>query len=148
VTNRRKSRSGASLELQCRRIFDEEELGYSHGAVSEGAKRPDFLFPSVDAYRDSGFPSERLRMLAVKTTCKDRWRQILNETDRIPHKHLLTLQEGVSLKQWHEMQTEGVTLVVPAGLHSTYHHGVRPNLVTLEEFIRTTKASSEKDRGS
>ncbi len=43
-------------------------------------------------------------MLAVKTTCKDRWRQILNEAQRIKPKHLLTLQEGVSHRQFDEMQ--------------------------------------------
>ena len=26
-------------------------------------------------------------MLGVKTTCKDRWRQVLSEADRIPQKH-------------------------------------------------------------
>ena len=32
-------------------------------------------------------------MLAVKTTCKDPWRQILTEADHIGTKHLLTQQE-------------------------------------------------------
>jgi hypothetical protein len=56
-------------------------------------------------------------MLAAKTTCKDRWRQILNEADRIPAKHLLTLQEGVSEGQFREMNDAGVRLVVPRALH-------------------------------
>jgi hypothetical protein len=30
-------------------------------------------------------------MLGVKTTCSDRWRQVLAEADRIQLKHLLTL---------------------------------------------------------
>ena len=138
VTNRRKSRSGASLELHTRRVFDEEGLTYAHDEVSEGGKRPDFLFPHLEAYRDPTFPAAKLRMLGVKTTCKDRWRQILNEADRIPRKHLLTLQEGVSLSQWNEMQTEGVSLVVPAALHDKYHETIRPSLLTLEQFIRGT----------
>jgi hypothetical protein len=45
VTNRRKAGSGLSLELHARTIFDEEGLRYSHVEVSEGKKRPDFLFP-------------------------------------------------------------------------------------------------------
>ena len=74
-------------------------------------------------------------MLAVKTTCKDRWRQILNEADRIPNKHLLTLQEGVSENQFNEMKVAGVQLVIPAPLISSYPPSVRPHLQTLESFI-------------
>ena len=97
LLNRRKSRSGRSLELQAKAIFNEEGLTeYAHDVVSEGRKRPDFLFPSQAAYQDPSFPCAKLRMLAAKTTCKDRWRQVISEADRIDRKHLLTLQEGVS----------------------------------------------------
>lgn len=74
-------------------------------------------------------------MLAVKTTCRDRWRQILNEADRIPAKHLLTLQEGVSEGQFREMTGAGVQLVVPAKLIDAFPKSVRPHLQTLESFI-------------
>lgn len=56
-------------------------------------------------------------MLAVKTTCKDRWRQALNEANKINKIYLFTLQEGVSVAQFNEMRAEGVTLVVPSPLH-------------------------------
>ena len=74
-------------------------------------------------------------MLAVKTTCRDRWRQILNEADRIPAKHLLTLQEGVSEGQFAEMTGAGVQLVIPAKLMDSFPKSVRPHLQTLESFI-------------
>lgn len=139
VLQRRKSRSGRSLELQTRQIFLEEMLkegvNFSHQPKSDGHKKPDFLFPSEAAYQDSSFPKERLRMLAVKTTCKDRWRQITKEADRIEKKHLLTLQEGVSVNQFHEMVSSGVQLVVPKKLINSYPASVRPNLQTLESFI-------------
>lgn len=87
VLQRRKSRSGRSLELHVKAILEEEgfEEGkhFSYQATSEAGKRPDFLFPSAAAYGDPRFPGDRLRMLAVKTTCRDRWRQILNEVCRI-----------------------------------------------------------------
>lgn len=140
VTNRRKSRSGASLELHTKTIFDEEGLAYSHDEYSEGRKRPDFLFPSAEAYRNPGFPAERLQMLAVKTTCKDRWRQILNEADRVPRKFLLTLQEGVSYHQFDEMTEAGVSLVVPAPVHSSYPKQIRQHLLSLSHFIGLTRA--------
>lgn len=139
ILQRRKARSGHSLELQAREIFLEERLvegtHFAHQPVSEGGKTPDFLFPSVAAYRDDAFPADRLRMLAVKTTCRDRWRQILNEADRIPAKHLLTLQEGVSETQFAEMTQAGVQLVVPAGLTDKFPKAVQPHLQSLESFI-------------
>ena len=141
VANRRKARAGRSLEIQAKTIFLEEDLSqFAHDQISEGKKRPDFLFPSVDAYHDLNFSAEKLRMLAAKTTCKDRWRQILSEANRIPIKHLLTLQEGVSLNQFKEMEEEGVILVVPTSLHRSYPEAIRPKLKTLESFIIETKS--------
>jgi hypothetical protein len=139
ILQRRKARSGRSLELHTREIFIEERLvegvQFAHQPVSEDGKTPDFLFPSVAAYRDPSFPADQLRMLAVKTTCKDRWRQILNEADRIPAKHLLTLQEGVSETQFAEMVNAGVQLVVPAELTGKFPKAVQPHLQSLESFI-------------
>lgn len=139
ILQSRKSRAGRSLEYHASAIFEEDGLlpgeNFVHNPVIEGNKRPDFLFPSLDAYENSAFPAGRLRMLAAKTTCKDRWRQIISEADRIPIKHLLTLQEGVSEAQFTEMTQAGVRLVVPSGLHDAYPDGVRPHLITLEEFI-------------
>lgn len=139
VTNRRKSRAGRSLELHATTIFNEEGLAHSHNQISEGSKRPDFLFPSVEAYHDGSFPADKLRMLAAKTTCKDRWRQILNEASRIPEKFLLTLQEGISPAQFNEMREASVRLVVPKSLHAAYSPKIRPELLTLDAFIRQTK---------
>jgi len=139
VLQSRKSRSGNSLELHAREIMKEEGLqpdaDFTHRPVVEGGKRPDFLFPSRAAYDDLQFPADRLRMLAAKTTCKDRWRQVALEADRIPLKHLLTLQEGVSEAQFREMREAGVQLVVPTGLQSSYPNSVRPHLINFERFI-------------
>lgn len=144
VTNRRKSRSGRSFELHLKQIFDEHNLIYSHGSRTEGKKTPDFLFPSVSTYHDSSFPTNKLRMLGVKTTCKDRWRQIISEADRIPIKHLATLQEGVSVPQFEEMKLAGIRLVVPKKLHTSYPASVRPQLLTLDQFIKETVATGNK----
>jgi hypothetical protein len=143
ILQSRKSRSGNSLELHAREIMTEEGLtagaSFTHKPVIEGGKRPDFLFPSQAAYDNPHFPDAKLRMLAAKTTCKDRWRQIINEADRIPTKHLLTLQEGVSEGQFREMTEAGVQLVVPAGIHKSYPDAVKPHLMTFESFIASIR---------
>lgn len=140
VSNRRKSRSGKSLEIHLERIFTAEGLtNFSAQCVTENKKKPDFIFPSCHSYHDPVYPATRLRMLAVKTTCKDRWRQVINEADRVKNIHLFTLQEGVSEHQFSEMQKEGVTLVVPQPLHNTYPKSIRSELMSLSGFIKETK---------
>mgnify|MGYP002868622352 CR=1 FL=1 len=101
VLNRRKSRAGKSLEHHLAAIFDENHISYTAQAVTEGNKRPDFIFPSEAAYHDLSFPVQKITSLAAKTTCKDRWRQILNEADRLRDgkKYLCTLQQGISAKE-------------------------------------------------
>ncbi|KGA45602.1 Type-2 restriction enzyme EcoRII [Yersinia frederiksenii] len=140
VSNRRKSRAGRSLELHLEKIFVENNLtDFATQSVTEGNKKPDFLFPSAEAYYDIEFPSGKLRMLAVKTTCKDRWRQALSEANRIDKIHLFTLQEGVSVNQFQEMKDAGVQLVVPQPLHKKYPEAIRDELMSLSDFIQETK---------
>ena len=138
VLNRRKSRAGKSLEHHLCAIFDGNEIEYSAQAVTEGNKRPDFIFPSVEAYHDSMFPVENLTTLAAKTTCKDRWRQILNEADRLKGepKYLCTLQQGISGAQMDEMQAANVILVVPKPYIKTYPADRQDRIWTLARFIK------------
>jgi len=84
-----------------------------------------------------GYESEgrRVPALVLKTTCRDRWRQVIQEAERIPRKHLLTLQEGVSEAQFREMQAAQVQLVVPKGLVKAFPKSVQPQLQTLSQFI-------------
>ncbi|CAI1712779.1 type II restriction endonuclease [Serratia entomophila] len=140
VSNRRKSRSGKSLEMHLESIFLANDLiKFTTQSITEGKKKPDFLFPSGTDYHNPEFPTEKLRMLAVKTTCKDRWRQALNEADRIDKIHLFTLQEGVSVNQFQEMKDAGVTLIVPKPLHTKYPEKIRNELMSLSDFILETK---------
>jgi len=141
VLNRRKSRSGKSLELHLEIIFQEEGLNnFGTQCVTEGRKKPDFLFPSCQAYHDDDYPQDKLRMLAVKTTLKDRWRQVLNEADKISDIYLFTLQKGVSKAQFDEMVSERVKLVVPDELHKSYPQEIRNNLISLKAFISDIKS--------
>ena len=98
--------------------------------------KPDVIFPGKTAYDDPHFPDNNLNMLGIKTTCKDRWRQVLNEAKRIEVKHLLTLQQGISRNQLTEMQKANVVLVVPAPLHDKYPKEFRSDLITVDDFVR------------
>ncbi len=138
ILQSRKSRAGNSLELHARQIFEESGLRQdqqlSHKPKIDG--NPDFIFPSKAAYFDSHFPVASLRMLAAKTTCKDRWRQVTKEAKRLTERHLLTLQAGVTESQFAEMTEAGVRLVVPTELHNAYPPKVRTKLISFEKFIK------------
>lgn len=135
ILNRRKSRAGKSLEHHLAQIFDTFTLNYSAQATTEGKKKPDFIFPNEEAYKDMSFSENKLIMLASKTTCKDRWRQILNEADRIKTKHLFTLQQGISTNQLKEMYKYDVCLVVPKPYLTNFPREFRDKVLTLETFI-------------
>ena len=82
-------------------------------------------------------------MLGVKTTVRDRWRQVVTEADRIASKHLLTVQEGVSENQFKEMYDAGIRLVVPQSLTAHYPKSVQCYLQTLESFIADVRLLNE-----
>jgi type II restriction enzyme len=142
VLNRRKSRAGKSLENHLSAIFDGNDLVYQSQPRTEGNKHPDFLFPGEAAYHDSNYPTERLVCLGAKTTCKDRWRQVINEANRIASKHLFTLQQGISAQQLDEMESERITLVVPAPYIRTYPQAKRGSIWTLDQFIAYVKETA------
>ena len=135
MTNRRRSRSGRSLELHLEAIFEEEGLEFEAQVTTEQGKKPDFLFPSRKAYLDSSFEAANLCMLGVKTILRERWRQVQTEADRIAIKHLFTLQEGLSLSQFRQITDAKLRLVVPRRLHQRYPKDIRSKLLTLADFI-------------
>lgn len=135
VHNRRKSRAGHALENHLEWIFLENKVAFDRGVKTEHRSKPDFLFPGQHQYRNPNYAPEKLTMLGVKTTCKDRWRQVLNEAHRIPDKHLLTLQPGISEHQTREMAEASLTLVLPRQLHDTYTPAQREQMLALNEFI-------------
>ena len=141
VLNRRKSRAGKSLEHHLTTLFKGNDLKFTAQAVTEGNKRPDFIFPSEKAYHDMTFSTDKLISLAAKTTCKDRWRQVLNEADRLRsrQKFLCTLQQGISSPQLKEMQAENVVLVVPSEYITKYPQAYQKDIWSVKRFIEYVK---------
>jgi len=147
VSNRRKSRTGTSLELNLESVFLDEKIAFETQVITENRKKPDFLFPSGNAYHDSNFPGPKLHMMAAKTCCKDRWRQILNEADRISPKHLFTLQQGVSSNQLQEMKDNHVELVVPEPYLGSFPKEWRASLLTLDGFVQYITTQQKQIQG-
>jgi len=143
VLQRRKSRAGKSLELHMREILLEENFRENADFTYQpkAGNNPDFLFPSEAAYLDNAFPRKRVRMLAVKTTFKDRWRQVTEECADLPVRHLLTLQEGVSEPQFKLITDAGIRLVVPEKRIEKYAKSIRPHIMSVESFMADVRTA-------
>ena len=144
VLNRRKSRAGKSLEHHLADIFTHNKLIFEEQVVTEEKKKPDFVFPNGQCYHNLTFPGELLTVLGAKTTCKDRWRQVLNEADRVDDKYLFTLQQGISSNQLKEMQDYRLHLVVPHKYLTSFPKEYRGGICDLSTFIGMVKERQER----
>ena len=139
VNNRRKSRAGLSLENHLIALFQAQNIRFSHTPETENKSKPDFIFPSIELYRDADYPADYLTMLGAKTTAKDRWRQVLEEADRIKRKHLITLEGAISENQTNEMKSRMLQLVVPKEIQETYTAEQQSWLYSVEDFLAEVK---------
>jgi hypothetical protein len=139
IMNRRKSRAGRSMENHVAYLLREARIPHEVRPSIDGL--PDIIIPSKAAYDNPRYPTSHLFMLGVKTTCKDRWRQVTREAPRIEIKHLITIQEGVSEAQMAEMRRHQVALVVPKKLHAQYPAATRRQLLDIEGFIETVRST-------
>jgi hypothetical protein len=139
VQNRRKSRVGHALENHLEAVFQLSNVPYQRGGKTEGNSKPDFLFPSAAAYHDPEMQSPPLQMLAAKSSCKDRWRQVLAEAEKIPRKHLFTLETSISENQTDEMNAHQIQLVVPPSVAKTYTILQQQRLIGIRQFLLVAK---------
>lgn len=141
VQNRRKSRMGHSLEHHLAAVLRAHEIRHVRGTMTEHKHKPDFLFPDLETYQAAPVEGDaRLTMLGAKSTCKDRWRQVLAEAEKISRKHLLTLEPGISVPQTDQMEASSLQLVVPAPIHDSYTNAQRGWLWSVGDFITEVRA--------
>lgn len=139
VHNRRKSRVGHALENHLVAVFTTHGIRFTKNGVTENRSKPDFVFPDIASYHNLSFPEEYLTVLGVKSTCKDRWRQVLAEANRVKNKHLFTLEPGISEFQTAEMASSGLQLIVPTEIHVTYTPAQQKQLLSLTDLIGLLK---------
>ncbi|MGQ9807620.1 MAG: type II restriction endonuclease [Armatimonadota bacterium] len=132
VLQRRKARAGKSLEHHVDFLLSARNVPHEVQPDLQG--RPDVIIPSASAYLD---PQQRSRtaLLAIKTSCRDRWRQVLQEAPGTGGRYLLTLQPGITRAQVEEILSAGIKLVVPKPLHSCYEKAVRTRLLSVRNFL-------------
>lgn len=147
VQNRRKSRAGYALGHHVEALLEAHSIPHKREATTEKRNGPDFLFPDEARYHDTHWSADRLLMLGVKTSCKDRWRQVLAEADRIERKHLLTLEPGISPTQTDEMRKEKLQLVLPRPLHGSYRPAQQAEIAGVAEFLELARAVGAETHG-
>jgi len=138
IMNRRKARAGRALENHFEYLLKRAAIPHVIRPSTVDGK-PDIIIPSVAAYEDRRYPNDKLFMVGVKTTCKDRWRQVLNEAKRIQNKYILTTQQGISTKQLKEMKDAHVQLIVPADLHTKYPPRSEMKLLPVDGFLQAIR---------
>ena len=143
VQNRRKSRMGLSLQNHLSNVFISKNIRFDSQKTTEGNNKPDFIFPGILAYRNPEYQDEYLTMLAAKSTCKERWRQILTEANRITVKHLCTLDQLLTIEQIDEMTTQNVQLVIPISIANLYNNQLRNRMTSVTSFIETVQEKQE-----
>lgn len=136
VQNRRKSRMGHSFQNHLAAVFDIFNIRYDAQVITENNKKPDFIFPGKSEYKDTIFDINFLTVLAAKSSCKDRWPQILPEAERIKQKHLVTLEPAISEKQTETMQQSNVQLIVPGKIRESYTDLQQKWIWSLNDFIQ------------
>lgn len=140
---RRKSRAGTAFENQLAALFDARGIQYSAQAYTEGKSKPDFIFPSIEDYKNPGFDMTRLTMLGAKTTIKERWRQVLDEANRIEYKHLVTLEPAVSEDYTKAMEKDKLQLVVPKPIFPTFTEKQQSWLMSIADFCELVEQRQE-----
>ena len=65
--------------------------------------------------------------------------QVTREAPRIKHKHIITMQKGISGRQLDEMARLDVSLIVPEKLHKEYPREGRDALLTVGTFVKSLK---------
>lgn len=128
----RKSRAGSTYEWMIKDLFKTLKYPFAEQQIINGA--PDFLMPSREHYDKN--PMDCI-IFTVKTTLRERWRQIVTEGTRGLGFFLATIDKKVSESQLAEMLKNRIYLVVSSDLKSQVSHYQKAvNVISFEQFFR------------
>jgi hypothetical protein len=143
IQQSRRSRRGQSLQNHFAAILRAERLRFSEQCATERGETPDFIFPGCVEYHDPEYPDESLRMVACKTTAKERWRQVLHEAERIPEKYLVTVDPGLSRATVEAMQRAGVVVFLPRpSIDTAYGGTLAQQFLTIRDLVDRLRVAS------
>lgn len=115
ASQQRKTRAGRSFEYHLARMMADGGVAFEEQAIL-GGRRPDFVLPSAKVLGLRGSrPFMDALILSAKTTLRERWKQITHERFNCAI-FVATVDDRVSRAALDDMQSLGLTLVVPESL--------------------------------
>lgn len=107
VSQSRKTRGGASFELQLELLFRMMSVPFER---QSDQYRVDFMMPNYDTYQKE---RNRALVVSVKRTLRERWQEVADElyNMRSPNVYLLTADEEISRQKQQELARRNIYLV-------------------------------------
>ncbi len=137
IQGRRRARAEESLHSHLETIFRTFGVSFVRGVVADLYFEPDFLFPALEAYRAApATGASNLAMLGAEPKCSDGWSEVLMEANKIPKKHLLTLEPALSEVITDDMKDKNLQLVVPKCIQRSYTLEQQSWLWSVDDFVR------------
>jgi len=132
VLNARKSRAGRVLERIIEHLFQRYKIEYERNPRLPSGSSPDFVVPNT---------TEPCSVLSVKTTLKERWRQIVQEAGSLPdvEHFLITLERAPSKRLFSTIREAKVKLVVPEEFHNVWSPDQPLTIKELLDILRQKK---------
>lgn len=139
-----RSRRGESVQNHFGRLLERREIPHTPQCVTEAGRRPDFMVPGCREYHDPAFPAHALRMVACKSTVRERWAQILAEADRISPKYLLTLDPRLTAATIADMRARSLLPFLPRPVIDGHYaaNAARAELMTVAALIERLEDTS------
>lgn len=126
----RKSRAGLSFEHHVGRLLRDGRIKYAAQMVI-GSRRPDFVLPGDQEGNDGDS-----LILSLKTTLRERWKQLSKEKAFGPI-YLATVDDRISSEAVAEMASTDICLVVPESLKTSKEsvYSSYGNVITFRDFF-------------
>lgn len=135
----RSKRAGGNFETHVKNALSAGGVPHSSQFVTDGY-RPDFVLPNGAIFANKSKRKKLALILALKTTLRERWKQVVTESAGCPI-FLGTLDESVPSKTLDKLKAHNIVLVVPERFktspYAEYEH--RSDVVTFRTFFDNLK---------
>ncbi|MDP3152300.1 MAG: type II restriction endonuclease [Archangium sp.] len=146
IQQSRKARRGHSLQFHCEALLRDHRIPFTPQCKTENGETPDIVVPGKKQYSNKNFPAELLRMVACKSTVRERWGQVTREAKRIEEKYLLTLDDSMSPEVITNMTTNHRLIpFVPREIRDRAY-GRNPLVRTVGDLVALLKLAVEEAR--
>lgn len=145
ILQSRKSRRGQSLQYHFARLLEARDIPFTPQCGTERGETPDFVIPGKQHYSNAAFPPDLLRMVACKTTVRERWGQVLKEAERIPEKYLLTVDREMTPDVIEKMHASCLLVFVPRQVR-VKAYSANPKVETVTSLVGRLKTAVDEAR--